>query len=118
MSTVLAANTVSNILDDDDSKALPTQDICGRNINQTKLTALLRMKFGVGAYDIHVSCSQVSEYLETRGGSVLTAMSSDDAQLLLHHSSKKTFTCKPIFADTLKNIANKEQSEIVECTRQ
>ena len=61
MSTVGTANTDPSILDDDDEKALATQDISGRNINQTKLTTLLRMKFGVGAYDIHVSCSQVSE---------------------------------------------------------
>jgi hypothetical protein len=31
------------------------QSISGRNIDPTKLTMLLRVKFGAGAYDIHVS---------------------------------------------------------------
>jgi hypothetical protein len=31
------------------------QDVSGRNINPAKLTAMLRAKFGVGAYEIHVS---------------------------------------------------------------
>jgi len=59
MSAAVTADTTRNAPEDDDDEAdgLATQDICGRNINQTKLTALLRMKFGVGAYDIHVSCS-------------------------------------------------------------
>jgi hypothetical protein len=57
MSAVVTANTVPDILDDNDTKGFATQDISGRYINQTKLTTLLRMKFGVGAYDIHVSFS-------------------------------------------------------------
>ena len=30
------------------------QDISGRNISPAKLTALLRTKFGIGSYEIHV----------------------------------------------------------------
>ena len=60
--TDTARNIIEEDGDDDEPNGLTTQDISGRNINQTKLTALLRMKFGVGAYDIHVSCSQVAEY--------------------------------------------------------
>jgi len=48
-------NIDHDMTDDDVPEALATQDISGRNINQTKLTTLLRMKFGVGAYDVHVS---------------------------------------------------------------
>jgi hypothetical protein len=32
------------------------QSIPGACIDATKLLALLRMKFGAGAYDMHVSC--------------------------------------------------------------
>lgn len=32
------------------------QDIVGRDINPTKLMALLRMRFGVDRYEIHVRC--------------------------------------------------------------
>jgi len=39
---------------DDDEDDEDTQDISGRNINPAKLTALLRAKFGVGAYAVHV----------------------------------------------------------------
>ena len=31
------------------------QDVEGMNINPAKLTAMLRSKFGVGAYEVHVS---------------------------------------------------------------
>ena len=63
------ANIVTDILnlddDDDVPDGLATQDISGRNINQIKLTAMLRMKFGVGAYDVHVSCNQASKTFST-----------------------------------------------------
>src|SRR5579871_2356136 len=111
MSAVRTENTVPDILVDDDENSVTTQDISGRNISQTKLTTLLRMKFGVGAYDIHVSFSHVSENFQK-----LTSISPDDAQLLLHHGSKETFTCKPISTGILKEIANKKQREIAECT--
>lgn len=45
--------------DDHDSDAsdsgIEFQDVSGRNINPAKLTAMLRAKFGFGAYEIHVS---------------------------------------------------------------
>jgi hypothetical protein len=34
------------------------QDIAGRNINPAKLTALLRAKFGAGAYQLTVSLEE------------------------------------------------------------
>jgi hypothetical protein len=43
-----------NSLTDDLPEFEPTQAICGRNINPTKLISLLRTKFGAGAYDIEV----------------------------------------------------------------
>jgi len=43
----------SNDLDEDEDDE-DTQDISGRNINPAKLTALLRAKFGVGAYAVHM----------------------------------------------------------------
>lgn len=41
--------------DDDLLDAAPTQAISGRNIDPMKLRTLLRIKFGAGTYDIHVS---------------------------------------------------------------
>jgi hypothetical protein len=41
--------------DDDLSDFEDAQSISGTNIDPTKLTMLLRIKFGAGAYDIHVS---------------------------------------------------------------
>jgi hypothetical protein len=34
------------------------QSISGRNIDSSKLLSLLRMKFGAGSYDMHVSYNQ------------------------------------------------------------
>jgi hypothetical protein len=36
------------------------QSISGRNIDPDMLTMLLRVKFGAGAYDIHVSTSRTT----------------------------------------------------------
>jgi hypothetical protein len=33
------------------------QDISGRVVNPTKLTAFLKTRFGIGSYEIHVSFS-------------------------------------------------------------
>jgi hypothetical protein len=43
-----------------------TQDFSGRNINPTKLSALLRAIFGAGAYEIQVSLYETSRYQSTR----------------------------------------------------
>jgi len=47
--------------DDDGSDAVPTQDISGGNINPAKLIALLRLKFGLGAYQVYVCRSFKNE---------------------------------------------------------
>lgn len=39
----------------DETVTSSTQDIPGSNINPAKLTAMLRIKFGAGVYDIYVS---------------------------------------------------------------
>lgn len=44
-------------LQDDESSDESYQDISGRNINPTKLTALLKARFGIGSYEIHASVS-------------------------------------------------------------
>ena len=49
--------------DDDSSDFEDVQSISGTNIDPTKLTMLLRVKFGAGAYDIHVSASNNAERL-------------------------------------------------------
>jgi hypothetical protein len=41
------------------------QSISGRNIDPTKLTMLLRIKFGAGAYDIHVRLPKAARGLQT-----------------------------------------------------
>ncbi|KAL6704963.1 hypothetical protein ACN47E_007508 [Coniothyrium glycines] len=41
-------------LDDDHSEWDDAQSISGSNIDPAKLTTLLRIKFGAGAYDIHI----------------------------------------------------------------
>jgi hypothetical protein len=51
-------------LDEEDDDL--TQDISGRNINPTKLSALLRAKFGAGAYELHVSLYETSPCQSTR----------------------------------------------------
>lgn len=40
--------------EDESSDESSYQDISGRNINPTKLTALLKARFGIGSYEIHV----------------------------------------------------------------
>ncbi|KAI8941653.1 hypothetical protein NX059_002866 [Plenodomus lindquistii] len=39
---------------DDDWDLNEAQSISGRNIDPEKLTMLLRIKFGAGAYDVHI----------------------------------------------------------------
>lgn len=46
---------VATGFENDEPSDIPSyQDISGRNINPAKLTALLRSKFGIGSYEIHV----------------------------------------------------------------
>jgi hypothetical protein len=45
-------------LPDNQELELVTQDISGRNIDPSKLTAALRMKFGISGYDVHVSVDE------------------------------------------------------------
>jgi hypothetical protein len=67
-SSVMKANTIPDILDDDTPEVRAVQNISGRYIDQTKLMALLRMIFGVGAYDVYVSFVRVFSGLNTSGG--------------------------------------------------
>jgi hypothetical protein len=53
----MTTHALPDILEDDIPKPRAIQNISGRYINQSKLTAMLRMKFGAGAYDFYVSYS-------------------------------------------------------------
>jgi len=55
MSSLCNPNIISNPLDQVVSTARTIQNISGRYINQGKLETMLRMKFGVGAYDLYAS---------------------------------------------------------------
>jgi len=49
--------------DDDLSDFEDAQSISGSNIDPAKLAALLRIKFGVGTYDIHVSRTNLAVFV-------------------------------------------------------
>jgi hypothetical protein len=51
--------------DDDLSDLEDAQSISGSNIDPAKLAALLRIKFGAGTYDIHVSAAYVANLENT-----------------------------------------------------
>ena len=54
-SSLTAVDRASNMVDENLLEPRTTQNISGRYINRSKLTAMLRIKFGLGAYDIYVS---------------------------------------------------------------
>jgi hypothetical protein len=59
MATMSAASHFAITNDHEDSLSIDTsQSIPGHNIDSSKLLSLLRMKFGVGSYDMHVSRNQ------------------------------------------------------------
>jgi hypothetical protein len=45
---------VPGVMQEDPPKVQTTQDISGRYISSIKLVNMLRIKFGVGSYDVHV----------------------------------------------------------------
>jgi hypothetical protein len=49
--------------DDDLSDLEDAQSISGSNIDPAKLAALLRIKFGAGTYDIHVSRTHLAGFV-------------------------------------------------------
>lgn len=49
--------------DDDLSDLEDAQSISGSNIDPAKLAALLRIKFGAGTYDIHVSRTNLAVFV-------------------------------------------------------
>jgi hypothetical protein len=61
--SVGTANTTTDILDDEVLETRAIQNISGRYIDPTKLKAMLRMIFGVGAYDVYVSCIRANKGL-------------------------------------------------------
>lgn len=66
------------------------QAISGSHIDSGKLTALLRVKFGAGAYNVHVCRVCVQSGFDNE--KTLTSTASDHEKLLLHHSSEEAFS--------------------------
>jgi len=72
-STLTAPSPANKKLDDGVRECRATQNISGRYINRNKLKAMLRMTFGVGAYDIYVSCASAFKPCKVRDA-VLTVI--------------------------------------------
>jgi len=49
--------------DDEEDYLEDAQSISGSNIDPARLAALLRIKFGVGTYDIHVSRTNLAVFV-------------------------------------------------------
>jgi hypothetical protein len=75
---------------DEKSGTSPTQAISGRNIDPAKLKILLRIKFGAGAYNIHVSLLLAGPV----ESNIPTIAVLDHAELLLHCRATKAVECK------------------------
>jgi len=55
MSSVANTTSDSDLDSDSDVKSLPTQEIPSKDINRARLRSMLTIKFGIDAYDMHVS---------------------------------------------------------------
>jgi hypothetical protein len=91
LSTVHYPSTPFAVLDDRDDD-IPDidafQSISGRNIDPDKLLGLLRMKFGAGTYDMHVSCTQVPPSIARNADN----SPPDRAELLLRNCTPKALS--------------------------
>jgi hypothetical protein len=72
--------------DVDGSVVAPTQAISGGNVDPSKLKTLLRVKFGAGAYSVHVS-SVALKNLPTEQRLIM--LITGHAKFILHCSSKE-----------------------------
>ena len=104
------AEQSDDALDFDDA-----QSISGRNIDPKKLAMLLRVKFGAGAYDIHVSTLQTTRDKPHEWEHELTGIA-DNAELVLYHRSAKVVNSESRFPPGILK-ADTIQGEIAKCRR-
>lgn len=78
-----------NAHDDDDDDFDDYQSIPGSCIDATKLLSLLRMKFGAGTYDMHVSYTHTPSDAQTNTDNRCCRLCKTHTALLHHEDSLK-----------------------------